>query len=100
MHDAAPPGSRRSLGQLDDEAALNAVFAGAGEMVGHCRALDWSGTPLGPVAAWPQSLRTAVQLILAAPFPSVVLWGPEAVQIYNDAAAALLPGARTAALGC
>ena len=89
MHDDAPPGSCRSVSQPADEARPSAVFVGSGEMAQRCRSTDWSATALGPVTAWPQSLRTAVQIALAAPFPSVVLWGPDGLQIYNDAALAL-----------
>jgi PAS domain S-box-containing protein len=66
---------------MEDMALL---FAGDGEMRARCRALDWSATPLGRVADWPQSLRTAAQIALGAGFPTIVLWGPELVQIYND----------------
>ena len=48
------------------------------------RTLDWSRTPLGPVAAWPESLRSSVDLVLACSFPMILLWGPNLVQIYND----------------
>jgi len=50
-----------------------------------CRAFDWSTTALGPVATWPQSLRTIVQVILDSPMPMFLWWGPELIQIYNDA---------------
>jgi PAS domain S-box-containing protein len=70
------------MGDTMDAARL---FAGAGEMRERCRAHDWAATPLGPVAAWPQSLRTAVDIVLASSFPGIVLWGPELVQVYNDA---------------
>jgi PAS domain S-box-containing protein len=53
-------------------------------MAAHCRALDWAATPLGPVEGWPQSLRTAAGMVLGSAFPSIVCWGPELVQIYND----------------
>ncbi len=53
-------------------------------MAGRVRALDWSSTPLGPIDAWPQSLKTVVGMMLAAPKPMVLLWGPEGVLIYND----------------
>jgi PAS domain-containing protein len=49
-------------------------------MQGH----NWSQTPLGPRESWPQSLKTAVDIVLGCQFPMVVLWGPELVQIYND----------------
>ena len=49
-----------------------------------CQAFDWASTPLGPVNRWPQSLRTIAQVVIASSFPSIVLWGPELIQIYND----------------
>jgi PAS domain S-box-containing protein len=61
------------------------AFAGAGEMRALCRAFDWSTTPLGPVSGWSQSLRTTAGLVLASRHPMFLWWGPELVQIYNDA---------------
>ena len=49
------------------------------------RAMDWSATPLGPLQDWPQSLRTSVSLCLSSTFPILVAWGPDDIQIYNDA---------------
>ena len=49
------------------------------------RSMDWSTTSLGPLETWPQSLRTSVSLCLSSTFPILVAWGPEDVQIYNDA---------------
>ncbi len=49
------------------------------------RAMDWSTTPLGPVAGWPQSLRTAVSICLHSRFELFIWWGPEFVMLYNDA---------------
>ncbi|WP_460200848.1 GAF domain-containing hybrid sensor histidine kinase/response regulator [Scytonema sp. NUACC21] len=48
------------------------------------RSLDWSKTLVGPVNSWPQSLRTAVSILLASRFPMLIHWGPELVQFYND----------------
>ncbi|CAM3135304.1 response regulator [Corallococcus sp. ZKHCc1 1396] len=59
-------------------------LSGGGEMGKLIRAMDWSRTPLGPVEAWPQSLRTTVSLCLSSTFPILIAWGPERVQIYND----------------
>ncbi|RZJ31208.1 MAG: PAS domain S-box protein, partial [Brevundimonas sp.] len=53
-------------------------------MAERIRAFDWSRTPVGPIHDWPQSLRTAVGMLAAAPNPMVLLWGPEGVLIYND----------------
>jgi PAS domain S-box-containing protein len=60
-------------------------LSGGGEMGELIRSMDWSKTPLGPVSGWPQSLRTSVSLCLSSTFPMLVAWGPQDVQIYNDA---------------
>ncbi len=75
------------------------LFAGTGEMYARCRELDWAATPLGPVDAWPISLRTAVSIVLGSSFPSILVWGPELVQIYNDAYIPLIGTKHPAALG-
>lgn len=49
------------------------------------RAFDWAKTPLGPISDWPQSLKSAVSLVVASPTAIVMLWGAEGVMIYNDA---------------
>ena len=49
------------------------------------RSIDWAGTPLGPPAAWPQSLKTIVGVILQSRHPMFLWWGPELIQVYNDA---------------
>ena len=61
-----------------------AFLNGGGETGQLIRSLDWSGTPLGPVESWPQSLRTTVNICLASDLPICVIWGPGLVQIYND----------------
>jgi len=60
-------------------------LAGGGEMGELIRNMDWSRTPLGPLSGWPQSLRTSVSLCLSSTFPILVCWGPDDIQIYNDA---------------
>jgi signal transduction histidine kinase len=70
-----------------------------GEMTASCRAFDWSSTPLGAAADWPGELRTTSALVLASPFPTVLLWGDELVQLYNDGYRALLRAKHPAALG-
>jgi len=66
-------------------ATADALFAGPGEMRALCRAFDWASTALGPVVRWSQSLRTTAALVLASRNPMFLFWGPELVQIYNDA---------------
>jgi PAS domain S-box-containing protein len=45
----------------------------------------WCDTPLGDIGAWPASLCAAVTTTLDAPLPMLLLWGPELIQIHNDA---------------
>ena len=61
-------------------------FLGGGELGQRVRDRDWSNTPIGPIAEWPQSLHSALNLLLAAPQPAFLWWGPELTQFYNDAA--------------
>ncbi|HJQ98256.1 MAG TPA: ATP-binding protein [Candidatus Polarisedimenticolaceae bacterium] len=49
------------------------------------REMDWSETPLGPVEAWPQSLRSAVSFLLPSRAQIILFWGPDLVTLYNDA---------------
>ncbi|MFZ6732709.1 ATP-binding protein [Undibacterium sp. Ji42W] len=46
---------------------------------------DWSKTSLGPISGWPQSLKTAVSLILSSPQPMWIGWGEDIAFLYNDA---------------
>jgi PAS domain S-box-containing protein len=60
-------------------------LSGGGEMGKLIRSMDWSQNTLGPVNLWPQSLKTAVSLCLSSTFPINIVWGPDHIQIYNDA---------------
>ncbi len=81
------------------EDACAKLFSGPGEMRALCRAFDWGATPLGPVAGWPQSLRTAVDICLSSAVASYVWWGRELVQIYNDAAIGIVRSRHPSSLG-
>ena len=70
-----------------------------GEMERLIREYDWSSTSLGSIASWPQSLRTAVNIVLHSPTPLVMLWGPEGIMIYNDAYSVFAGGRHPALLG-
>ncbi len=81
-------GTDKSAVAGDPEAGhgpFNATVPAEGEMAGLTRAMDWSATPVGPMADWPQSLRSAVEIMLASRYPMLVWWGPELIQFYNDA---------------
>ncbi|MGH6972476.1 MAG: PAS domain-containing protein, partial [Caulobacteraceae bacterium] len=72
---------------------------GGGEMGARVRAFDWRSTPLGPIADWPQSLKSAVGTMLLSPVPIVTLWGADGVMIYNDAYSAFAGGRHPSLLG-
>jgi PAS domain S-box-containing protein len=74
-------------------------LVGGGEMGARVRGLDWSRTPLGPLDAWPQSLRTAVRIALDSRYPMFVWWGAELINVYNDAYIPVLGARHPAALG-
>src|SRR5262249_19447337 len=73
--------------------------ADPGEMQRRVRKKDWSATPLGPRAQWPDNLKLFVDLILASGFPMAIRWGPELIVIYNDAYVPILGDKHPAALG-
>ena len=75
------------------------IFAGGGDTGRRMAELDWSSTPLGPVEAWPQSLRAAVKLILRSRYPMLLIWGPAFTQVYNDAYSQLIGRKHPEALG-
>ena len=86
--------SNHQTGQHD-----SGFLTGTGEMAQLIRTMDWSKTALGPVAGWPQSLRTTVSLCLASNFPINIIWGPGNVQIYNDGYRVVCGEAHPSALG-
>ncbi|MDQ4092320.1 MAG: ATP-binding protein, partial [Actinomycetota bacterium] len=74
-------------------------FTGGGEMSTRIRALDWSGTPVGPIQQWPQNLCTAVGIMLESRHPMLIWWGSEFTMFYNDAFMALAGRKHPAGLG-
>jgi PAS domain S-box-containing protein len=78
--------------------ALN-WLAGGGELGALMRANDWAATALGPVGRWPQSLRTAVSILLNSRHPMFVAWGPRLNFLYNDGYAPIFGAKHPAALG-
>ncbi len=63
------------------------------------RTNDWSVTSLGPMEGWEESLLCSVNLMLACAFPSLVFWGDDLVQLYNDAFIPLLAERHPSGLG-
>jgi PAS domain S-box-containing protein len=70
--------------KLDKRSSAD-FLAGGGEMGALMRAYDWSASPLGKPETWPQSLRTAVRILLNTNHPMFIWWGEELIQFYNDA---------------
>jgi len=63
---------------------LHFLSAG-GEMGQYIRTKNWNDSPVGDPASWPQSLRTALSIILNSRFPMFLFWGEELTCFYNDA---------------
>jgi len=63
------------------------------------RALDWASTPLGPAASWPQSLRSAISILLPSKAQICMFWGPDFVKLYNDAYIPVLGNKHGSVLG-
>ena len=71
----------------------------SGHMRRRVQAFDWASTPLGSRAAWPAALRLVVDTVLDSGFPMAVRWGPDLINIYNDAYGRLFGDKHPAALG-
>ena len=69
-----------------------ALLAGGGEMGERTRSFDWSKTPVGSVADWPQALKTVVRVMLDSRYAMWLGWGPEFTFFYNDAYARMTLG--------
>ncbi|MFB4278019.1 SpoIIE family protein phosphatase [Nonomuraea sp. MTCD27] len=78
---------------------MDALLGEGGSMGALMRHRCWQGTPLGPMAGWPQSLRSSVGICLSSRFPMIIFWGPELAQLYNDAYVPILGSKHPAALG-
>lgn len=71
-------------GDIVENRFIDSVEARTSAMAQLIYSKDWSTTSLGPIESWPKSLKTLVDALLAMPAPTVVLWGPEYIQLYND----------------
>lgn len=75
------------------------VLSGATVTGAEILAMDWSRSPLGPIAGWPASLRATVGLMLACPTPMFLAWGADLHCFYNDAYRPILGYRLDTALG-
>ena len=76
-----------------------AFLAGGGELGAMMRAFDWTSTPLGSPESWPQSLKTAVRIMLTSRQPIWIGWGDELIYLYNDPYKSIIGGRHPWALG-
>ncbi|EFL37443.1 sensor histidine kinase, partial [Streptomyces griseoflavus] len=61
------------------------VFAADAEIGRDLARVDWTATPVGPPERWPQSLQTAVSILLSSRFSMWMAWGPELTFFCNAA---------------
>ena len=80
-------------------APTTSFLDGGGELGALMRAFDWSTTPLGPPERWPQSLRSAVSILLPSKAQIVLFWGPDFITLYNDAYRPVFGAKHPGALG-
>jgi PAS domain S-box-containing protein len=69
----------------DPESGTGGLFAADDEIGSDLAAVDWAATPLGPTGTWPQSLRTAVGILLSSRFAMWMGWGPRLTFFCNAA---------------
>ena len=81
------------------DSTWDGMILGRSHMAALVRAFDWSSTPLGRIEGWSESLLCSVNLMLACAFPSLVFWGKDLVQLYNDAFIPLLAERHPSGLG-
>jgi hypothetical protein len=63
------------------------------------RATIWHANPLGPIHGWPETLKAAVQVMMSSRFPMFIWWGPQLINLYNDAHVPMLGKKHPAASG-
>ncbi|MEU4877098.1 SpoIIE family protein phosphatase [Streptomyces sp. NPDC021608] len=77
--------SGRPVSGTRQPAIDDAVFSADREVGADLAGLDWTATPLGPPGEWPQSLQTAVSILLSSRFPMWMAWGEELTFFCNAA---------------
>jgi PAS domain S-box-containing protein len=75
------------------------LFLGRSELAGLMQQFDWGSTSIGPPERWPQSLKTAVRIMLTSQQPIWIGWGDELICLYNDPCKSIIGGKHPRALG-
>ncbi len=60
---------------------------------------DWSSTELGPIATWPEALRSSSRLIMTSIAPMCLLIGRHGIMLYNSAYAPIAGARHPGTLG-
>jgi PAS domain S-box-containing protein len=97
--DSSSPESQPLSDKALDPFSPDSLFSGGGELGSLMSKMHWAKTPLGPVEAWPQNLKTCVRIVLTSRQPMFVWWGDQLINLYNDAYRAILGGKHPEALG-
>ena len=63
------------------------------------RAYAWAETPLGAPELWPDSLKTAIRIMLTSRQPIWIGWGSDLIFFYNDAYRSIIGGKHPYMLG-
>src|ERR1700677_851796 len=90
---------RENSGQHNTETHPEALIHGNSRMAEVIRTHDWSLSPLGAIEDCSEALLLSANLMLSCAFPSLVFWGKELVQLYNDAFIPLLAERHPSSLG-
>ena len=93
LQSAAPSFELLPLHSLDGPFAFARSARRRKEMGALIRSIDWSQSPIGAVETWSPALWMMVSILLANRFPLLLWWGPQYIQIYNDAYRPI-PGAK------
>jgi signal transduction histidine kinase/CheY-like chemotaxis protein len=76
---------QQDIGPTDSVNATGVELTTPQEMPRLVDAFNWASTPLGAAAAWPDSLKAVVRILLTSRFPMWMAWGPDLTFLYNDA---------------
>jgi PAS domain S-box-containing protein len=68
-----------------ETSSVSGVFSADPYIGRDLAAVDWSATPLGHPDEWPQSLQTAVSILLSSRFSMWMAWGPQLTFFCNAA---------------
>jgi signal transduction histidine kinase len=86
-------------GSMDGSSTAPRCLGGGGAAGELARSIDWSRTRLGAVDGWSPALRSAASLVLNNQSGMLLWWGPQFVQIYNDAYRPVLGDKHPRAMG-